>query len=359
MIRFENVTFTYSGKAEPSLSHCSFQIKPGELVLLCGVSGCGKTTILKLVNGLLRQGEAGTLSGQILINGRDTSGLPLWEISQSVGSVFQNPKSQFFNLDTTSEVLFGLENRGASHEAMEKALAAATRACGIEVLLDRNIFQLSGGEKQRIACASAYAMGSDVFALDEPSSNLDAAGIHTLREILIRLKSEGKTILLAEHRLWYAADLADRVFYLKDGILGQCFTGKEFLSLTDEKRREMGLRSLSEVPIPTPQRVSGPSTGGLIVQGLSAAYGGKSVWEHLSFSVKKGEIAAITGANGAGKTTLARCLCGLHKEKSGKILWDGRPLSRKARKKICFLIMQDVNFQLFSDSVLAEGHAGK
>lgn len=358
MIRFENVTFSYSGKAEPSLSHCSFQIKPGELILLCGVSGCGKTTILKLVNGLLRQGEAGTLSGRILINGRDTSGLPLWEISQSVGSVFQNPKSQFFNLDTTSEVLFGLENRGASHETMEKALVAATRACGIETLLDRNIFQLSGGEKQRIACASAYAMGSELFALDEPSSNLDAAGIHTLREILIRLKSEGKTILLAEHRLWYAADLADRVFYLKDGILEQCFTGKEFLSLSDEKRREMGLRSLSEIAIPPLQKSSAQSTGGLAVEDLSAAYGGKSVWEHLSFSVNKGEIAAITGANGAGKTTLARCLCGLHKERSGKILWDGKPMSRRARKKTCFLIMQDVNFQLFSDSVLAEAMLG-
>ena len=358
MIRFENVTFTYSGKAEPSLSHCSFQIKPGELVLLCGVSGCGKTTILKLVNGLLRQGEAGTLNGQILINGRDTSGLPLWEISQSVGSVFQNPKSQFFNLDTTREVLFGLENRGASHEEMEQALAGATRACGIETLLDRNIFQLSGGEKQRIACASAYAMGSDVFALDEPSSNLDAAGIHTLREILIRLKSEGKTVLLAEHRLWYAADLADRVFYLKDGILEQCFTGKEFLTLSDEKRREMGLRSLSEIAIPLLQKSSAQSTGGLAVERLSAAYGGKSVWEHLSFCVNKGEIAAITGENGTGKTTLARCLCGLHKEKSGKVLWDGKPLSRKVRKKTCFLIMQDVNFQLFSDSVLAEAMLG-
>ncbi len=360
MISFEGVSFTYAGKEDPALSHCSFQVRPGELILLCGVSGCGKTTVLKLVNGLLRDGDAGTLEGRVLVQGRDASQIPLWELSQTVGSVFQNPKSQFFNLDTTSEVLFGLENRGAAHEEMEQALSSATQACGIQKLLDRNIFQLSGGEKQRIACASAYAMGPSLFALDEPSSNLDADGIRMLREILTQLKHEGKTVLLAEHRLWYAADLADRIFYLKDGVLERRFTRAEFLALSDEERRTMGLRSLTEVPLPQPDPTLSDSstTDGLSVQGLSASYGNKPVWEDVSFCVQKGEIAAITGTNGAGKTTLARCLCGLHKESAGKILWEGKPLSPKARKRASFLIMQDVNFQLFADSVLAEAMLG-
>lgn len=358
MINFEDVSFTYTGKESPSLSGCSFQVNHGEMILLAGVSGCGKTTVLKLLNGLLQHSEAGTLKGKVTVAGQDISEVPLWKISQIVGSVFQNPKSQFFNLDTTSEVLFGLENQGAAHELMEKALRKATQACGIEELLDRNIFQLSGGEKQRIACASTYAIGPDVFALDEPSSNLDAEGIQQLREILIRLKDERKTIFLAEHRLWYAADLADRVFFLKDGVLEQCFSGKEFLSLSEKQRRDMGLRSLSETPIPALQSACSFCTDGLLVQKLSAAYAGKTVWKNLSFSVDRGEIVAITGHNGSGKSTLARCLCGLHKEKTGTIFWGGKPLTRKSRKKNCFLIMQDVNFQLFSDSVLSEAVLG-
>ena len=219
MIAFDHVTYTYEGQEQPSLRGCSFTVEPGELILLTGESGCGKTTIIKLINGLLQHGRDGTLEGTVTVNGREVSQVPLWELAQTVGSVFQNPKSQFFNLDTTSEVLFGLESRGASHQEMEQALSSAARVCGVGPLLDRNIFALSGGEKQRIACASAYAMGPEVFVLDEPSSNLDGEGIRQLREILKQLKAAGKTILVAEHRLWYAADLANRVFYLRAGRL--------------------------------------------------------------------------------------------------------------------------------------------
>ena len=118
---------------------------------------------------------------------------------------------------------------GASQEEMSLALDSAAQVCGVGPLLDRNIFALSGGEKQRIACASAWAMGPEVFVLDEPSSNLDGEGIHQLRDILRRLKAAGKTVLVAEHRLWYAADLADRVFYLREGQLERIYTGGEFL----------------------------------------------------------------------------------------------------------------------------------
>ena len=116
MIAFDHVTYTYEGREQPSLLDCSFTVEPGELILLTGESGCGKTTIIKLINGLLQHGRDGTLEGMVTVNGRKVSQVPLWELSQTVGSVFQNPKSQFFNLDTTSEVLFGLESRGASHQ---------------------------------------------------------------------------------------------------------------------------------------------------------------------------------------------------------------------------------------------------
>ena len=358
MIAFDHVTYTYEGRETPSLRDCSFTVEPGELVLLTGESGCGKTTAIKLVNGLLQHEQGGALAGTVAVEGRDVAATPLWELAQTVGSVFQNPKSQFFNLDTTSEVLFGLESRGASHREMAAALTSAAQVCGVGPLLDRNIFALSGGEKQRIACASAWAMGPEVFVLDEPSSNLDPEGIRQLREILKRLKAAGKTVLVAEHRLWYVADLADRVLYLRKGQLERAFSGAEFLALSEEERRKLGLRSLTEVPLPEPQAMPSAAKDGLTVQGLGIRYGRETVWEDVSFSAPRGQITAITGRNGAGKSTLARCLCGLMKERAGTILWDGRPTSRKKRKQLAFLIMQDVNLQLFADSVLAEARLG-
>ena len=356
MIAFDHVTYTYEGRGQPSLRDCSFTVEPGELILLTGESGCGKTTIIKLINGLLQHGGNGKLEGTVTVAGQEISRTPLWELAETVGSVFQNPKSQFFNLDTTSEVLFGLESRGASHQEMEQALSSAARVCGVGPLLERNIFALSGGEKQRIACASACAMGPEIFVLDEPSSNLDDEGIRQLREILKQLRVAGKIVLVAEHRLWYAADLADRVFYLREGQLKQIYAGAEFLALPEGKRRSMGLRSLKVVPLPEPHPSS--ETGGLTVRGLRASYGGRAVWQDVSFTAPRGQITAITGHNGAGKTTLARCLCGLMKEQAGTILWGGSLLGRKERRRRAFLIMQDVNLQLFGDSVLAEARLG-
>ena len=358
MISFDHVTYAYEGKETPSLRDCTFSVKPGELILLTGESGCGKTTIIKLVNGLLQHTGGGTLAGTVMVGGQDVAQTPLWELARTVGSVFQNPKSQFFNLDTTSEVLFGLESRGASHDEMAQALESAVQVCGVGPLLERSIFALSGGEKQRIACASAWAMGPELFVLDEPSSNLDGEGIRQLREILKQLKKAGKTVLMAEHRLWYAADLADRVFYLRSGQLEREYNGKDFLALPEEERRSMGLRSIAEVPVSSPEPSPAAGADGLMVRELRATYNGAAVWEGVSFHAPRGQITAITGQNGAGKTTLARCLCGLMKEQSGTIFWDGKPLSRTERRRKAFLIMQDVNLQLFGDSVLAEIRLG-
>ena len=225
MIIFDHVTYAYEGKETPSLRDCTFSVKPGELILLTGESGCGKTTIIKLVNGLLQHTGGGTLAGTVMVGGQDVAQTPLWELARTVGSVFQNPKSQFFNLDTTSEVLFGLESRGASHDEMAQALESAVQVCGVGPLLERSIFALSGGEKQRIACASAWAMGPELFVLDEPSSNLDGEGIRQLRETLKQLKKAGKTVLMAEHRLWYAAGIAGRVFFRRGGALQRAYSG--------------------------------------------------------------------------------------------------------------------------------------
>ena len=165
-------------------------------------------------------------------------------------------------------------------------------------------------------------------------------------------------MLMAEHRLWYAADLADRVFYLRSGQLEREYNGKDFLALPEEERRSMGLRSIAEVPVSSPEPSPAAGADGLMVRELRATYNGAAVWEGVSFHAPRGQITAITGQNGAGKTTLARCLCGLMKEQSGTIFWDGKPLRRTERRRKAFLIMQDVNLQLFGDSVLAEIRLG-
>ena len=364
MIRFQEVSYTYlsQGSEEvqsPSLNHISFHIPKGQCVVLCGKSGCGKTTLLRIINGLACHFYQGRLEGDVLVSGMAPASASLPELARVVGSVFQNPRTQFFHTDTTGELAFQLENQNMPREQMRRRLDRVVTELGLEALMDRSIFALSGGEKQQIACGSVYASLPQVVVLDEPSSNLDGEGIRQLREILKQLKAAEKTVLVAEHRLWYAADLADRVLYLREGRLVQVYPGSEFLNLPEEKRQVMGLRSLTEVPLPEPRPASDEAgEDGLSVRGLRASYDRTAVWDQVSFSAPRGQITAITGHNGAGKTTLARCLCGLMKEQAGTILWDESPLGRKERRRKAFLIMQDVNLQLFGDSVLTEARLG-
>lgn len=182
MIELRNVSFSYPDCADGGLKDVSLTIPDGQCVLLCGRSGCGKTTLTRLVNGLIPQFFPGELRGEVLLDGENLSGLPMYRIAERLGSVFQNPRTQFFNVDTESEIAFGLENEAVPPKQLRPRVAETARELGVENLLGRNIFALSGGEKQKIAFASVYAMNPDVYLLDEPSSNLDARAIQSLRE---------------------------------------------------------------------------------------------------------------------------------------------------------------------------------
>ena len=172
MIEFENVSFSYTGQEHGGLHDINLKISDGECVLFCGRSGCGKTTITRLVNGLIPQFYQGELHGRVLVDGQEISNIPMYQIAAKVGSVFQNPRTQFFNVDTDSEIAFGIENEARPPKKLAERVEQTTEDLRIQKLRNRNIFELSGGEKQKIAFASVYAMNPQIYLLDEPSSNL-------------------------------------------------------------------------------------------------------------------------------------------------------------------------------------------
>lgn len=350
MIEFKNVSFTYEGTGEGKVEDLNFTIRTGECIVLTGRSGCGKTTVTRLVNGLIPDFFPGKLTGQVLVDGEDIGNRELYEIAKNTGSVFQNPRTQFFNTDTDGEIAFGMENSGVPGQEMKERVKSTAEDLHIERLLGRSIFSLSGGEKQKIAFASVYAMNPDIYLLDEPSSNLDMDSMEDLRQHIALLKQQGKTILIAEHRLYYLRDLADRIFYLDKGKVRHIWTGQAFLNLPEEERKDLGLRA-AKYFTPSPGVADKKEAVFFEVKNLSIGYGKETVLSDLNFQAEAGEIIAITGHNGAGKSTLCRTLCGLKKSLAGRILWKGRECKEKERLKNSYMVMQDVNYQLFADSV--------
>ena len=244
MIELKNVSFSYhTEEFNSGVYDINLTIPSGQTVLLCGASGCGKTTITRLSNGLAPVYYQGDLKEEILIDGIDSSKVTLYELSKKIGSVFQNPRSQFFSVDSTSEIAFGCENTGITREEMYRRIGQVAGDLNIESLLDRNLFALSGGEKQKIACASVSAMQPEILVLDEPSSNLDLHTISDLKEVIRKWKEQGKTVIIAEHRLYYLIELADRIVYMEDGKIVKNLSIDEFRKIEEEKLHQMGLRS--------------------------------------------------------------------------------------------------------------------
>ena len=215
IIKIENVSFKYKGSEAGLLNNISLSVEKGKTLLLCGASGCGKTTIIRLINGLIPHYYQGELEGDITVCGKKTRDTELYDLAGTVGTVFQNPRSQFFSVDTDGEIVFGPENIGLAPEEIRKREDQIVSEMNIGKLMGRSLFELSGGEKQKIACASVSTLLPEVILLDEPSSNLDWNAIEDLRESIRRWKAQGKTIVISEHRLWYLKDLIDRVLYLE------------------------------------------------------------------------------------------------------------------------------------------------
>ena len=220
---------------ERGMSDISFLVKSGECVVLTGISGCGKTTVTRLVNGLAPSYYPGVFSGSVRIDGKEISALSTWEIGRLAGSVFQDPKSQFFSSELAGEVAFACENYGLSSQEIRTRTDNAIEEMTLSYLRDR--------EKQRTAIASVYAMKPKVFVCDEPTANLDAAGTRQLARTLKELKAQGYTLLIAEHRIDWLMEIADRFLYLRDGKIENAYAPKDLLLLPEADILRMGLRA--------------------------------------------------------------------------------------------------------------------
>ena len=363
MIHIQNVSFTYEQADTPSLKNINLSVKTGECVLLCGKSGCGKTTLIRLLCGMLPDFYNGVFTGSVSVKGIDPVTAPMYEIAKAVGTVFQNPRTQFYTVNTTSEIAFGCENFGMEPKLIRDRVYETADALHINSLLDRNIFQLSGGEKQKIAFASIYAVNPDIYVLDEPSSNLDNHAINELRSMLQFLKAHGKTIVIAEHRIRYLKELADRAVYMKEGQIEKEYTMQELDSMSIAERMETGIRPVSLVGFSSIIKEQSESTGDI---GGNASIQMKDVC--FSYTKYKGQpsltiseacfpagtVIAVTGNNGAGKSTLVSVVGGLLKNKKGTIRINGNIQSAKERLFVSYMVMQEVNHQLFTDSVKEE-----
>lgn len=362
-VDFSHVDFAYEGsdEGEDVVRDLTLSIPVGQCLVITGLSGCGKTTVTRLINGLIPSVYAGTLQGEVRIAGKTMSEWEMDDLCQVVGSVFQNPRSQFFNLDTTSEIAFGCENLGITRAEIQSRVKDAVRDLGIEDYLDRDIHALSGGERQMIAIASAYALGPAIFVLDEPTASLDADAMRRLADVVKRLKASGKTVIVAEHRLWWLHGIADKIVRMDKGRIAQTWSADEFDALGAQERTALGLRAwrLSEVETQTPQQdtscKSEADTAILSVQDLHIGYNRTpDVIDGLSHDFAAGHVIALVGRNGAGKTTLARCLTGLKRERAGAVFVEDRPLKWRKRAGRVYLVMQETGYQLFSNSVEGE-----
>ena len=346
MLTLENLSLFYE-QDKKILDCINLTVADGECILLTGESGSGKSSIINSINGLAFEYENAKISGTIKVDNRELKGMELYEISLLISSVFQNPKTHFFNVDTTLELLFYLENIGLSKQEMESRMEDMLQLFPIRHLLGRSIFELSGGEKQILCVAACYISGCKIIVLDEPSSNLDDKYIDILKEMLQILKNKGITLIIAEHRIYYLTDLADRIILVRKGELFKELTKDELLNV----ERQLGLRSAIKTVLKAQNK---PVGNDLNIKKLEYKFKEGSGLKIDDISFGLGNIYGITGKNGCGKSTFIRVMTGLDDKGKSEIIFNGKILNKKDRLKNSSLVMQDVNHQLFTDSVEEE-----
>ena len=390
MIEFKDFSFYYPNCKIPSLDKINVIIEEGEFLVITGPSGGGKSTFLRSINGLIPNFYGGKISGEVLVKGKNVSKTPTNQMSEIVGMVFQDPENQLVSNQVEREIAFGMENLCFSKEIMKKRIEESLDAVNISRLRDKTIQELSGGEKQKVAIASALATHPEVLLLDEPTSELDPGSAESVLNVIEKINDElGLTIILVEHRLERVIHHVDRMLMIDSGKILYDGSPRKLksnnvkdwkvgmppvtrLALNFEKEmvnngmpltvKEARL-SLKEV-LTTPknkitwEKKESSKRVTLSMDKVFFSYDGeKDVLKDISFNVFEGDMIALMGKNASGKTTLVKLMNGLIKPRKGKILLFGKKISDYSLEELIQkvgIVFQDPNLHLFNDTVQKE-----
>ncbi|KIZ18559.1 ABC transporter ATP-binding protein [Streptomyces natalensis] len=390
MIRFEQVSVTYGDAAAPAVQGIDLTVPEGELCLLVGPSGVGKSTLLQAVSGLVPHFTGGTLRGRVTVDGRDTRTHPPRELADVVGTVGQDPLSHFVTDTVEDELAYGMESLGLAPDVMRRRVEETLDLLGLADLRERPLATLSGGQMQRVAIGSVLTTHPKVLVLDEPTSALDPAAAEEVLAVLQRLVHDlGTTVLLAEHRLERVVQYADQVILLPAPgaaplmgdpaaimavspvhppvvALGRLAGWSPLpLSVRDARRKAGGLRErLTGATAQghggagaTAEAVAVSGSAPAVISGLGVRRGRVEALRRVDLTVAPGETLALMGRNGAGKSTLLTTLAGMHEPTSGTVRVGGRTPHRtkpRALLRHVGLVPQEPRDLLYADTVAAE-----
>lgn len=390
VIEFVDFTFQYRAQAKPTLNNINLTIYEGEKVLIVGPSGSGKSTLSNCINGIVPFSNEGEISGSLKVNGKETKKMSVFELSNSVGTVLQDPDGQFIGLTVAEDIAFKLENDCVSQEKMKEKVKIVSEIVGIDTHLDSAPYSLSGGQKQRVTLAGVMVGEVDILLFDEPLASLDPATGKSAIELIDKIQKEtNKTILIIEHRLEDVLHLpVDRIIVIDDGKIAADIKPAELLSsnllketgireplyitalkyagcdIKPEMRPEHidtlnidtckeKLKTWYEGAIEDKQKVHNETI--LEMRNVKFSYeSGKEILHGISFKVNKGEMVSIVGRNGAGKSTISKLICGFYKPTEGQILFNNRDLVNdtiKERAEKIGMVMQNPN-QMISKTMI-------
>ncbi len=351
MLVLRNVSYSYPLQEEPAVQELSLEVSPGEVCLVTGASGCGKSTLIRLINGLCPHFFSGMFTGEVSLSDYSVSRGTLRETSARVGTVFQDPETQFFALHVEDEIAFAHEWQAKSPDAIRRIVEQTAGKLGISKLLGASIHELSEGQKQKVALASVLSGSPEVVVLDEPSANLDPDSTQELARLINDLKARGVTVLIVDHRLYWLQDVADRVIIMEEGRIAA--SGGIKLLNAPETLHRYGLRSANVTDLRT--HLPGcPDTGPIEIRDLSFTYrNGPRLFNKDSLALPAG-VTGIIGGNGCGKTTLARLLTGLNRWQSGVVFFGKQPVKPAELLKRSSIILQNTDHQLHMRTVTEE-----
>ncbi|MEO8541457.1 MAG: ABC transporter ATP-binding protein, partial [bacterium] len=371
-----NVSYWYPRSETPALANVSLEIEEGSFTLLAGHSAGGKSTLLRVFNGLVPQFHGGRMTGSALVAGYDPARTPARNMAMVAGMVFQEPEAQAVAETVEEEVAFGMEQQGIPRPEMLRRLDQSLGVVSIEHLRHRRLHTLSGGERQRVAVASVLALEPRLLLLDEPTSQLDPSGAEALITALERLRRRGDmTIIAAEHRLERLLPVVDGVIGVSGGVATPMTTAEAAERLDAVPAVCQIARSFDVHPVPLtvesargvlpplqahPRELAQLGDRLLEADGVTVAYGEHVALRDVSLTLREGEIVALVGANGSGKTTLFRALTGLTRPVAGAITYPGTSLAPGAGVReitgFAGLVPQDPAIALYHETIAGELH---